>query len=106
MCSPDRVLPPKHLTNLKDEDFPSEFPRRVLINPVIKPSNDSRETVYFESCLSIPEHHALVPRHSSIDVESFDTEGNLHKFTASGWEARVIQHECVARPVMSCVSRF
>ena len=46
-------------------------------------------------------HHALVPRHSSVYVEAYDQKGNLLKFTAEGWHARVIQHEYVNRSSLS-----
>lgn len=86
---------------MQDEDYPQKVPFTVMINPIITPTESSRETVYFEGCLSIPLIYGLVPRHSSINVTHYDVNGEKCTFTATGWFARVIQHESVLSPSKS-----
>ena len=46
-----------------------------------------------ESCMSVHGIHAKVPRYPKIRVRAQDKDGNEIKFTARGYEAKVIQHE-------------
>ncbi len=64
----------------------------ALINPEItkyegSPIQDD------ESCMSVHGLHVKVPRYPKIKVKAQDEEGNEIKFTARGYEAKVIQHE-------------
>jgi len=69
-----------------------DIPLRVVVNPLITPH--SRELVYdWEGCLSIPDLRGLVPRHQSIRVQGLDREGGRLDYIASGFEARIVQHE-------------
>lgn len=63
----------------------------VMINPQIL----SREgfQVYEEGCISLPDIYAKVQRANVIEYEYLDTEGNLQRRQAEGYEAVVIQHE-------------
>ncbi len=71
---------------------PPEIPLHVVINPLITPQ--VREVVYdWEGCLSIPELRGLVPRHPTVRVQGLDREGRPLDYAASGFEARVVQHE-------------
>ena len=71
---------------------PPEVPLHVVINPMITPV--SRELVYdWEGCLSIPDLRGLVPRHSAVRVQGLDREGRPLDYVASGFEARIVQHE-------------
>jgi len=64
----------------------------VIINPEITPVG--RHTVEdWEGCLSIPDLRGLVPRHRDVKVRAFDREGRRVEIEASGYMARVIQHE-------------
>jgi len=73
-------------------DKEPETPLLVLINPVL--TNPSDKVVEdWEGCLSIPDLRGLVPRHQDIRVQAYDPAGKLVKLTASGFLARVIQHE-------------
>ena len=65
--------------------------RAALVNPRI--TETSGEELGLEGCLSLPELFAEVVRASSIRVEADDTDGNPVTFDASGFFARVIQHE-------------
>ncbi len=74
-----------------DPAYP-DIPLRVVINPMVTPI--SREMVYdWEGCLSIPDLRGLVPRHNEVRVRGLDRAGRPTDFVASGFEARIIQHE-------------
>jgi peptide deformylase len=68
-------------------------PRTVLINPVIEPLSDELEEDW-EGCLSVPGLRGRVPRHTRIRYTGRDPKGGLIDRTASGFHARVVQHEC------------
>jgi len=67
-------------------------PFRVLINPVIV--ERSEETVeFFEGCLSVAGFSALVKRSRRVAVQYLDEHAQLQHLEASGWFARILQHE-------------
>lgn len=68
-------------------------PLSVLLNPKITPLSQEMEEDW-EGCLSIPELRGKVPRHKNIRVQARDHSGKELDFVASGFHARVIQHEC------------
>lgn len=65
----------------------------VLVNPVIEPLGDEIERGW-EGCLSVPGMMGEVPRHARIRYSGLDLEGNAVSHEASGFHARVVQHEC------------
>jgi peptide deformylase len=67
-------------------------PLTALINPEILSHSDEQEEDW-EGCLSIPDLRGRVPRWVSIDVSAQDRAGKAIQFTATGFFARVIQHE-------------
>jgi peptide deformylase len=80
---------------LKQSDDPHPFSKRkdlVIINPVYVPlSTDKKEEQ--EGCLSVLGKWGTVPRHTKIHVRLMTPDGKHHKFVASGFFARVLQHE-------------
>ena len=68
-------------------------PYTVLINPAIEPLDDVLEQGW-EGCLSVPGLRGVVPRHARIRYTGFDAHGNALDRMASGFHARVVQHEC------------
>ena len=67
-------------------------PFLVLINPDIV--EYSEETVeFFEGCLSVAGFSALVKRSRRVKVEYLDEHGQPQRLQASGWFARILQHE-------------
>jgi peptide deformylase len=76
------------------EDRPEDaVPFTVLANPVITPIGEEPETGW-EGCLSVPDLRGLVPRMTEIRLEALDRHGKPFSLEASGFHARVIQHEC------------
>ena len=67
-------------------------PLAVLINPKIAPLSEEMEEDW-EGCLSVPDLRGKVPRYKSIRVKAQDPQGKELDFVASGFHARVIQHE-------------
>ncbi len=75
-------------------DFDSKESREftVLVNPEIVKYEGKLEADY-EGCLSVKDVYGKVPRYTKIRVKALDAEGNAIRFKASGFLARVIQHE-------------
>jgi peptide deformylase len=67
-------------------------PFHVIINPVIAYSSDEKKNFY-EGCLSLPGFSAVVPRARTIRVEYLDERAQSQFVQASGWYARILQHE-------------
>lgn len=86
-------LPPRKDAVEDDErEEGDEVPLMALINPEIEMS--SRDVVEdWEGCLSIPDIRGRVPRARHIVVRAFDRTGKKIEMPASGFTARVIQHE-------------
>jgi peptide deformylase len=67
-------------------------PFHAIINPrITEMSTDSAE--FFEGCLSLPGFSALVPRARAVRVEFLNERGLKETLEASGWYARILQHE-------------
>lgn len=69
-----------------------EVPYTVLINPTLEPIGAEMEEGW-EGCLSVPGMRGVVPRYSQLRYRGFDQYGNAIDRTASGFHARVVQHE-------------
>jgi len=67
-------------------------PETVLINPEITILDSEKESAW-EGCLSVPHMRGLVPRYKSIKYRGYDQTGELIEHEASGFHARVVQHE-------------
>ncbi|HKJ07620.1 MAG TPA: peptide deformylase, partial [Gammaproteobacteria bacterium] len=68
-------------------------PRTVLVNPGIEPLSADQD-VAWEGCLSLPGLRGLVPRWTHIRYRGFDPSGAPIQREATGFHARVVQHEC------------
>jgi peptide deformylase len=69
-----------------------EAPMMALINPEIA-AVGREQAEDWEGCLSIPDIRGRVPRSRSIVVQAYDRAGKRVEIKASGFTARVIQHE-------------
>ena len=67
-------------------------PFHVLVNPRLQLLSPS-EILFFEGCLSVPGFMAMVPRARKVLVDALDHTGEPVHIEASGWYARILQHE-------------
>ncbi len=77
----------------ESDDTDEELPLHVFINPVIEPLDDE-QALGWEGCLSLPGMRGLVPRYTRIRYRALDLDGKPVEGEATGFHARVIQHEC------------
>jgi peptide deformylase len=64
----------------------------AIINPKVTATSDAHAE-FFEGCLSIGGLTAIVPRAPSVRVECINEKGEHKVIEASGWYARILQHE-------------
>jgi peptide deformylase len=81
-------LPPQELA----ERDRRPVPFHVIINPQITLTGDD-EAAFYEGCLSLAGFSAVVPRSRAVRVEYLDEHGERRSVEASGWYARILQHE-------------
>ncbi len=81
---------PERLTDLAGD---TEQDLTVLINPVIEPVG-GEGALGWEGCLSVPGLRGVVPRHLHIRYRAQTLDGGTIEHAASGFHARVVQHEC------------
>ena len=83
-------VPEERVTGRPD-DQPQDL--AALVNPVIEPLDDEQE-LGWEGCLSVPGLRGAVPRFSRIRYRAHLPGGGVIDRVASGFHARVVQHEC------------
>lgn len=67
-------------------------PYTELVNPVLTPLTTEMEEGW-EGCLSVPGLRGQVPRFTRLRYTGFDPDGRPIQREASGFHARVVQHE-------------
>ena len=67
-------------------------PFHAIINPKITETGGEK-VEFFEGCLSVSGFSALVPRARAVRVECINERGEENVIDASGWYARILQHE-------------
>jgi peptide deformylase len=67
-------------------------PFHVLVNPQIV-SQSEEQAEFFEGCLSLAGFSALVKRSRTVAVEYWEEHGEPRRIEATGWYARILQHE-------------
>ena len=91
---PQRVVlfhVPQERTTGEPEDLAQEL--TAIVNPVIEPLGEARE-LGWEGCLSVPGLRGAVPRWARIRYHGWTPTGERIDRVASGFHARVVQHEC------------
>jgi peptide deformylase len=85
----------KEFTDRVNPRYPDaeQVPYTVLINPTLNFIGDEIEEGW-EGCLSVPGMRGMVPRYTRLHYTGFDQFGNSVDRLASGFHARVVQHEC------------
>jgi peptide deformylase len=66
-------------------------PFHVIANPRLALGQESVD--FFEGCLSVEGFAAVVARARTAEVEALDHHGAPVRIAASGWYARILQHE-------------
>ncbi len=82
------MLPPED-TTARDR---RAVPFHVLINPKLT-IVDPTPVSFAEGCLSVTGFAAQVPRARAVRVEALDHHGKPQVINATGWYARILQHE-------------
>ena len=67
-------------------------PFHVIINPRLT-LLDEPSVEFFEGCLSVSGFIAVVPRARKVRIDCLDEHGKKKLIEASGWYARILQHE-------------
>jgi peptide deformylase len=67
-------------------------PFHVIVNPVLT-AVGATQIEHFEGCLSLEGFQARVQRAHAVRVEGWDHHANPVTIEASGWYARILQHE-------------
>lgn len=70
----------------------ASVPFHVIINPKLTLLADPA-IEFFEGCLSLPGFMAIVPRARRVRVECLDENARPRVIEATGWHARILQHE-------------
>ncbi len=67
-------------------------PFHAIINPILEEVGEEKAE-FFEGCLSLAGFTALVRRARAVRVTCLDERGEPKVIEASGWYARILQHE-------------
>jgi peptide deformylase len=78
--------------NLLQEQQRKPVKLQVIINPKLTTLSKTKHA-YFEGCLSVEGYRAIVERAEEVQVEGLNRHGKPVSITASGWFARILQHE-------------
>jgi len=70
----------------------SRIPLYVIVNPKLEVL-DSRVVGFWEGCLSVPGLKGWTFRYRKVRIQGWDRKGQRLCITASGFHARIIQHE-------------
>ncbi len=70
-----------------------QVPLAAYVNPELTIIGDETEEDW-EGCLSVPDLRGQVPRSTHVRVAAYDRTGRRVTFEATGWHARILQHEC------------
>ena len=87
---PLRLAVIEDITNVPEKER-KPVPFHVIINPQLTLGAGVVE--HYEGCLSLDGFQAMVPRAQAVTVEALDHHGAPVKIEASGWYARILQHE-------------
>jgi len=79
-------------TKVLEDGIPVADPSGISGNPQIELLVPP-EVSFHEGCLSLPGFMAVVPRAKKVRVTCLDERGKPRTIEASGWYARILQHE-------------
>ncbi|HEY6250014.1 MAG TPA: peptide deformylase [Candidatus Angelobacter sp.] len=87
---------PEYTKDAPREQLEERERRPVLFHAIINPKLTllgEPAIEFFEGCLSLPGFMAIVPRARRVRVECLDEDAKARVIEASGWYARILQHE-------------
>lgn len=88
--------PPAYHAKLTPEELAARereaVPFHVLVNPTLTIRTEEVVSA-FEGCLSFAGFQMIVPRARKVRVEALDENGQRIVKVATGWYARILQHE-------------
>ncbi len=87
---------PEYTKDASDEALKARERKPVPFHAIINPRitiQENTEVEFFEGCLSLAGFTAVVPRARKVRVECLDHKGAPKVIEASGWYARILQHE-------------
>ncbi|WP_051908546.1 peptide deformylase [Candidatus Odyssella acanthamoebae] len=87
------------------KDFTHSVPITLLLNSHYEAITDEKTTDW-EGCFSVENKMGEVDRFKSIKVTAYNSEGRLLEFDATGFEARLIQHETDHNHGILFIDRF
>ncbi len=101
--------PPAYHAKLSAEELAAReresVPFHVLVNPTVTIRTDE-VVAAFEGCLSFDGFSMVVPRARKVRVEALDENGRRVVKVATGWYARILQHEVDHLRGIVCVDRM
>ena len=77
----------------EEDEEDEEVPLTVLINPLVEPLTEEM-ALGWEACLSLPDLAGKVPRYKAVRYRGLTLDGEELVREATGFHARVVQHEC------------
>ncbi|XP_028813923.1 peptide deformylase, mitochondrial [Denticeps clupeoides] len=97
---PLRILAVEYPEKMLEESSPASIearglvavPLRVFVNPELRVL-DGRTALFQEACESISGFSASVPRYVTVEVSGLNEKAERVSWRASGWPARILQHE-------------
>jgi peptide deformylase len=88
--------PPAYHAKMTPEELAARereaVPFHVLVNPTLTVRTEEVVSA-FEGCLSFATFSMVVPRARKVRVEALDENGQRFVKVATGWYARILQHE-------------
>lgn len=100
--------PPEYHAKLTPEELAARereaVPFHVLVNPTLTVRSDEMVSAY-EGCLSFSGFSMIVPRARKVRVEALDENGQRVVRVATGWYARILQHEVDHLGGTVCIDR-
>lgn len=86
------VVDPEWGTSSEEGEDPALPNPQFLVNPVIR-RMWGEKVVSEEGCLSVPGISVPIERFENVEVEAMSLDGVMMVYEASGFPARVLQHE-------------
>lgn len=100
--------PPEYHAKLTPEELAARerasVAFHVLVNPVLTIRTDEMVSA-FEGCLSFSPFSMVVPRARKVRLEALDENGQRVVKVATGWYARILQHEVDHLHGVVCIDR-